>query len=664
MVPGVLTQVQVPRNLKGITIFIASNGRTQFCQSYDVTNGSVTLPATLGITAASSPQTVVKLEIRGYDTLSDDYSSCGTTDVKAGMGAPRILKRSIQSFVDQHIIYLPMTLSYSCYDVDCSKSGPGATCKGGQCVTDSTIDPNRLADFAPELIDGTGQVCFSPSTCFGDMVPAKLLDASSCTYGFPQGTPPGTGVNVRVFYKDLVWTKNAITNQYEQELTGGGEVEILDQDPDEGFTLVSGQPQFKLAPGLCQLATTRPDPPSSGTLDFRIISDVQVASACAAKTSTIPVCQPEQHPTQNLPDGGTTSDGKCNIAVPVQPVPSTVYVVMDDSKSMGTAFDPGGYAKVLSDSFNNPVFKQTTLAFKFLTHQNSECDPVSSPMTGYQAPDVPFGLASAVGSAIGGKISGRMVPDPGGPPFAPLDLEAAMRVDAGTYAAVGTYLTGREPQHVAGVAFFVNRAPDSTAGTGNDCNPPIGTNVTLASDAVQQAAVNAFGKGLRTFVVALDDMNHTQAALNFFSSVQTLANQMAGGPAMTVINATYSDKLLVANEFAKLYELGTCLYERPPGATESSVLKYNDPLASLANAVVPPGTGDVTVPYDATCSAATSDTANGWAIENGTRIRICGASDQLACGKLRLAMKTTTGYAISKNLPAPDFPVSITNLCK
>ena len=64
-----------------------------------------------------------------------------------------------------------------------------------------------------------------------------LVDANTCTYEFPGPAP--LGLNVRAYYQNFAWTKDA-TGQYQPVLKAGGEQEILNEDPTEGFTLVSG----------------------------------------------------------------------------------------------------------------------------------------------------------------------------------------------------------------------------------------------------------------------------------------------------------------------------------------------------------------------------------------------------------------------------------------
>jgi len=49
IVAGVSTQIRVPDDLKAVGITVTSRGQPVFCQSYPVTEGLATLPATLGL---------------------------------------------------------------------------------------------------------------------------------------------------------------------------------------------------------------------------------------------------------------------------------------------------------------------------------------------------------------------------------------------------------------------------------------------------------------------------------------------------------------------------------------------------------------------------------------------------------------------------------------
>src|SRR5580658_6624509 len=157
LVPGVTTQIVVPHDLQGVRVTVLADGQLVFDQGYNVgPGGSVQLPSTLGVLSAPNPQTVVSITIRGYqapcvgtgNTVSADCASLG--DQPVGNDGPQVLRRSVQTFVDQHILFVPMPISYSCWNNGgCSSD---QSCKGNQCVT-STTDSANLVEFDPALLD-------------------------------------------------------------------------------------------------------------------------------------------------------------------------------------------------------------------------------------------------------------------------------------------------------------------------------------------------------------------------------------------------------------------------------------------------------------------------------------------------------------------------------
>jgi hypothetical protein len=639
---------------------LKANGRPAFCQVYDVQGGTVLLPATLGVIPQSSPSTVVTVEIRGYDGAtinanSGDAMGCGNAQIDDTMnGGPRILRRSIQSYVDQHTLFLPMSLSYSCFD-QCASADGTKTCKGGQCV-DATTDPTSLVDFDPTLVDGTG-LCFSPSSCFAGAAPAALIDPATCTYGVPN-LPAGTplpGLNVRVFYQDLTWAKNSGTGTYETQVTDTGEEEILNEDPDEGFTVVSNG-QFKLAPGLCSLAKASSSPPMqppAGPATYRTISTVLVGAGCPGKSPLVPICASERKTASTTAEGGTTRDINCNVPIPLVPAPSAIYMVVDDSSEMAMAFGSTGYATAMGLSLASPVFKRTYVAFQFLKHQAGDCTAIP---TSFATPDVPFGLAVANQPTIAGKL-GHVTPPPMG--MQDLYLEAATRTE-GAYALINAFASGmsqvKEPLEVGAVMFFVNRMPLSPGGMGLDGGgggmdagvlPTQGLDCpassTASSDPIMaaQAALSAnvsmaasANPPISTYFVVLDNAMHTPP-LGFFQGV-------AGA---TVLDATSAmPEQVLANFTQAASSLGTCLYDLPPDVDTSAAIAF--------------GPGNTAIPFNSQCNSLSAGTVDGWNIDS-QRIRVCGAS----CTAIRNTILAVTAQALTTDAAVPDVAVTAKMTC-
>jgi hypothetical protein len=683
LVPGVSSQVVVPHDLQGVRVTVKAHGQTVFDNGYDVgPNSTVQLPSTLGVVSGESPEDVVIITVRGYQTLdemnADLNGTTGNNPVGGAMG-PHILRRSTQTFVDQHTLFVPMPLTYSCWNTDCGDEG--MACKGNTCV-DANTPESALVDYDPSLLDGT-DLCFSPSACFGDKpeggpnatVAPTLVDPTKCIYAFPGPAP--LGLNVRAYYQNFSWSP--VGTSYQPSLATGGEQEILNQDSTEGFTILgagdgglAGQTLFQIGPGLCQLvqqaSVPPPSPAAGGAGTYITISALRVANLCPPKTPLLPICAGERTNGPALPSGETTTDGTCNVGVPLAPTQSALYLAMDPSKVMHGAYGPMGSARALSLSLSDPVFKRTYAAFKFLPGQASDC---TGPSTAFSMPDIDFALAAPVQPQIATKLDTWMPAETGtgtcasngdctapapvcadGTCIAPsaLDLQAAMRLDTGVYARLTSFLQGREAPNVAAAMFFVNRVPDLT----NDCVPPLNGQATVqgALEAQILAAYQAT-PSLQTYFVVLDDDAHDSAsptgALTFFQKIQSDLPQ-----AVQVQDATQTDSMqaaaTAAANFSKLVtQLGTCLYDYSiPAGTDLSTVQVGYQL---------PGRPQTYIPQAAGCSAS-NPTVDGWAVDSG-RLRICGAS----CDNLRQGILAVAGAALQANQPAPDVPVTATILC-
>jgi hypothetical protein len=739
LVPGVVTQMVVPRDLKAVRISVTVNGATKFDNGYDVgPNGQVNLPTTLGVVSAESPNTPVVITIRGYQQPCDQQNDCHAGDISGNpsvnaAGGPIILRRSVQTFVDQHTLFLPMPLSYSCFEQDCDAEGKAAgkdmTCKGGQCV-DSATDSTKLADFDPTLLDGTG-LCFSPKACFPAGGPntaplvleGQLVDADNCIYSVPATVQGSPGLNVRVFYQNTTWSLAATKDRMDLfSIDNAGEQEILDSEPAtalvEGYAVLPNE-QIQLAPGLCKLvkATAPPDvsaadPANGGTgtrsKSIRSITDVQISVACSPKVQLLPICADEVNPPATLPDGGSTAgtcsgsdagaDGGaacnlCNVALPLVPTTSAIYLAMDDSEAMYGAYGPKGYVAAMGLSLNDPVFKRTYAALDFFKRPlqpltDPECD--STTTTGsFQPPDVPFVLANLAQAQIAQKIGAWAAPETPGVTCgtsadcaatpatpnclgnypgqngncylpAPLNLQAAMRLDTGVYGQVLKFVGGLgETPNIAGAMFFVNRTPDST-GTGAypsapDCNPPL-QGATSALDAATAQAELAFEnlqQPIKTYFVVLDNNVH-QPPLSFFQQVGQTVNAKDPG-AVTVLDASSTNSKSVLANFAKTFtQLGTCLYTKPATVTGTvgTTISYGLPGAI-------PGSPQTVVPVDSTCQPETKDTANGWNLDHTGHVRLCGG----ACTSFQNFVLAVSAQAQQNGQTAPDVPLAITTLC-
>jgi hypothetical protein len=697
LVPGVLTQLQVPRDLDGIEIEVQVNHTRVFCEPQYVDNGAVDLPTTLGVVSGTAPDTPITVIVRGFSDAQTNPSTtygCYANPLPAGAAnGPRVVRSSTQTYVAQQTLFLPMPLSYSCFDQDCSTLGDGFTCEGAQCVQQPAPElvASQLVDFDPTLIYGTGE-CFSPAACFPSQgtLTVQPVDPGRCIYA----APPGAGINVRVLYEDIAWIQGPVSGQLEEEITNASESEILDEDPNEGFCLGTCPtsagldagtdagnsigttdasetdggvlPTFQLAPGLCNLvkAAHAPPPLSASAEPSHTIAQVELGLGClTSKSPLLPICADERGNGVTL-DGAVaedavavSSDGEaCNTRVPLTSTPSAVYLVMDNSVAMKGAFGPTGYATVMSLTLADPVFNETYAAFRFFPHtpddggpfDQSECTSLT---TEFADPTVPFGLATTVQAQIASQVDNWTPPegeDAGSASLAPLDLQAAMRPGSGTgaYSAVSSFLANREAPNIAAVMFFVNRTPTlaSDAGSANDCDPPLYG--TSAQASIEQEIEMAYqgSPSIRTYFVVLGNDSGDPGPLDFYKSLQADLPQM-----VTTIDATLPSTQAeqVLKNFSQAAEaLGTCLYEPVSGIAE---VDYADPSQ--------PGT-PISIDPNAACSEATQNTVNGWSLDQG-RIRICGQ----ACTDLQNAVLVASAAAQASQSPVPEVAVTGTILC-
>jgi hypothetical protein len=697
IVPGALSQVKVPLDLAAIKLIVLANGAQKFCQGYQVQNGLAELPTTLGVIGGTS-STTLRVSLYGYDAATasgSDVNACsGTVPVDTPAGAPggpgaRVLREAVLTYVDQHTLFLPMPLSFSCYDVDCSSQGSDKTCKAGQCG-DVNVPVGSLPDFDPSLVDGT-QDCFSPSQCFAAAAPAVAVDPAHCIWGLPAGAPSTQGFNVRIAYAQNTWAKDPGTGNYAVQPGVPIEQEILSQDAVEGFAVPdpSKPSEFTLAPGLCalaQAAATPPAAPTSGTKTFPVISEVQVAVGCASKPLLLPFCAAEQH--ANVSADGGSSVVACGVPITAQPTSSAVYVIADDSASMAKAFGPKGYATVMNLSFADPVFKRTYIAFTFLSHQAAECGGTTP--TKYLSPKVDWGLPSTVQPQIGPLLLTPPTPPDTTDNPAELDLVAAMGLTEGAFKHVLDFQSklggGSSALNGASVMFFVNRtpvypaiaagdagAPDGGSSaqqrtSGTDCNPAPAASVQAA---IESAATAASAQGLHTYFVVLDNDDH-QPPLSFFQKVQSdLAGSGGTGGPVSVLDATSVDPSVVLGNFEQTITSSvTCVYDLPQGIDTTASVTFTVPANTPG---LNPSASGVPVPVQLASGCKVANRAdaanNGWNID-GKHLVLCGSS----CQNLQSTIEAVTAAALvsagdagtsvdAGAIQVPDVPVNVTMPC-
>ncbi len=407
----------------------------------------------------------------------------------------------------------------------------------------------------------------------------------------------------------------------------GAEAEILDLDPAEGFTVPDATKprQFQLAPGLCAMVN------GTSTTSPRQIVAVDVALACKSKRGLQAICasqQPSANP-QTLPDGGTSTDGTCNVANTLQPAPSALYILLDDSKDMAPIFGTMGLSQVLSFSLDAPAFRTTSVGFSLLPHDMNDCTAMPGSLA--TPINVPFALAEVAQTQIAtvvGKASNALSTDP------PLYIDAALSPN-NAYKALTNLTAGGTVYNRLALLLIENRTIPTMP---EDCGGPSSPD-SEAKDAYASS-------GIYTYVIALGNASQTTP----MDDTEANLIALSGGPSTgTRFFDARTDASVGGQAFNSIVsDLGSCLYEKPSTTTSSTIISYTNPLTQQS----------VTIPFDATCSQANETTASGWNIDSG-RIRICGAP----CDTLRSALSTSADAALAMNVSAPSIAVTATQLC-
>lgn len=634
-VAGVSTQVRVPDDVKTVRLDIAVGGANVFCRTYRVYDGKVALPKSLGSFPANGNNgqaitfTVVGFtEDTGDFTRGDEFECLKA--IKAGENA-RILRRSRQPYINDKVLFLPMPLRYSCFDKDCETPAQDQTCKAGRCV-DSTIDAEQLPIYSDDLLDGTGSTCFSAKECFAASVPPVVVDPKDCTYALPkdpsqppqlEGTQPnpftalaaGDGINVEITYD------------------GGITREIIDKDPEEGFTIPDpAKPQrFRLAPGLCDLVKGVDE---KGVPTKHRITQLRASGLCRAKGKYQPLCAGDQLAAMGLTPEGLTKDGSVGnacTAKEIKPAKSILMFLVDDTVDHQIFFQ-GSDKAAIEISLADPAFQSTDVGVTYFPGAGS-C-PASFP----NDPTVGIKNALAAKDPILKQLEERGDNIGLLKPADPLNLDGAL---ASTYA----FLQKDEYKDYnrRGVLLVTNRGWGAT-----QCGAQ--TPATLAGNARSNA------RSVNTYVAAL--ARRPSEDINNLPLLPAEAGQLAaqGADASTpgIPYDARKDKKAGLDAFRKVVEdLATCAYDVDTAPLDTDKLSFSDPLTLAQPGEAPKAT---TIAFNAACNSNTA-TAPGWGRDaaNPKRVRICGEP----CSKYRDVLKNAAGYAALYKQPALAVPVFI-----
>lgn len=625
IVAGVSTQIRVPDELQAVGITVQAGGQVIFCNSYPVTEGFATLPATLGLRGdrnGLSDKGPITFQVIGFKNADTAFGDDCLRSADAGLEDTIVVRRRRLLFSQDRILYLPLQLKESCRDQLC---GDDETCVGGECVS-ADIDSSTLPEYSDSLVFGTTNTCFDGNECLpkGASIPVVLEDPATCTFHveWPEDFPPPEkgALNVRLFYKSF-----------------GTEILDLDTNQDvtqhEGFTFVdpSDPLRFRLAPSLCR---TNYHAEENGEAVPRVLA-VDANTFCPAKRAFQPLCESYRAPDPRVStsDGeepvaesgsNSESNGRCTVAG-LRSVESAVYVLMDQSNSMDKFFGEKGLQFAIGLPLSSPVAKRTRVGFGLLPPDADLCG------TSDYAASIPLGNVSSVQTPIAHLLQDETLLD-NDPPFF---LEAAV---SSVYAELTAETASNNlPFNRRAVIVISNRDIASSR-----CPGESAVDLARAVRAREEAPIY-------TYAVALDD-----GEPGALESATELAE--AGG---TVVFDGVNDETEGASAVQQvLTELGTCVYDVHP--VDKSAPTKLDPLdrVSYINPLSPSDQA-VEIAYNAACNEDAGESVTGWNQSTDGLVRLCGT----ACENLReLVDDVGLIHAVKQNV-APAVPLVVTRPC-
>ena len=723
-VAGFSTQVQVPRDLQTIIIRVDVGGQNILENYYPVYQGGVVrLPRTLGIVNDGTPPgTPITVTVYGYsvpgndpdysvfsnqvmaptvgsqEASSQDGTPCGSNAAcgAAGNGGARVLRSSRQPYVQGQIIYLPMPIHYSCYDVDCGPKGQGTsedclaeasnngacTCVAGQCVLpdNPNVSPDgattTLPSYSDTLIYGSTNTCFRPFTdtdpsthetlpgCMDvEVAPQPVGDPSDCIFAIPTTAsaagagayqnpdfplplveaaarpgPDGPGLNVRVVFDNLV----SEVLDYEGVCPAAWPPKT-GANPQEGYCNYADAPQkFRLAPGLCQEYL--------GQNPTHQITLLEANAYCPSKTEFQPICDDtvQGAPQPTLIDGGQSADGICNASNVLEPAKSALYILFDRSNGMRDFLGSTGLAEVLGLSLTDPVFQQTQVALMYTPALQSDCASSSNefedvlPDAGSMLPSgtIPFEAAGLAQGDIANSL--LYAADAGAFPSdsSPWYLEAAL---AGAYGALQG-IDGAASYNRRAVMLFYDRDFNVTS---PDCSGHQNAIEEAQAALAQQVAVE-------TYVVYLANADYPDGAVpgQAWEHGQQLAQGLSSGGqyAFNAANGATAQSqaaLALANVVA---DLGSCVYEVP---------LHFVPGVDLSFPNYAKGGASTSVSYASDCLADDGDTHRQYVFDN-QHIRICQNTCKVLVQSIVDDEIVTAQQNQGATTPRAPYPIDVT----
>jgi hypothetical protein len=685
-VAGVSSQVQVPRDLAAISITVSAEGNIAYNKYFPVYNGNVLLPKTLGVVNSSTPEgTPISITIVGFDNspsgqaafanaqnFQGSIPTVGTTETGSLAPGGRVLRSFRQQYTPGQILYVPMPLHYSCYDVDCGPNSPNdisqcnpasdpngtdqydpCTCKAGVCV-DALNDPtvNPLPVYNDGMAYGTTNTCFRPFSdkdasgntlpgCMDYGIPPQTIQAGTCVYALPdtasvpadagaynpnvpkvviQAADSGGGLNVRVVFDNLV------SEVLDYEGVCPAQITPATPGPVEGYCTMPNAPQqFMLAPGLCTMVPGGATPANK----LHTITLIEASAECPSKTQFQPICAdadgPPWQPT--LIDGGSSANGTCNVAVPLVPAPSALYLLWDNSTGMDQFFGKKALSQVIGLSLSDPVFQQTQVAFSYTPALPTDCTAAPDTTNSFLSPLIPFEPSAHAQADIAKELllegeDGGIPHEPGADPWY---LEAALD---GAYQKLQLQTTGAQKYNRTAAMLFIDRDFKT--------NPPDCGN--SHKNAIQEAQA-ALSAGIETYVVYLANADYEDAGGAAPPPAESDAQSLAMGlnPNLSYFfnaSAGSSAPVVAAEALSTVVaDMGSCVYEVPSGIDSAATLQFPDPVTRTILTVT-----------NADSCANDSSTTPLWVFDN-QHIRVC----QNTCQRLVTAIQADEAATAQSN---------------
>jgi hypothetical protein len=305
LVLAVSTDMQAPKDIDVVSVYITTNGAPKFNYMGRVLpDGTVSLPATLAIVEPDEQGAEIRIRVVAFQTQS------------GGGANTRVLRDVLTTVPHERTALLRVPLDFlddgSGMGMVPSQyvPGPGASPDGltafdltrivskcdwtnlkqtsvsGVC-TGALVDSSTLESFVTSEVFGDGGMqangapasCFDPAICFAQPSPVVGLDMRTCSFPMPAGANPST-LNV------------ALVAPGTGTCTAQGCFVPLPNDATAGWTVQGGN--VVLVPGVCAKLSAS-------------VSLAVSAGACAAHMLSEPVCEPGEFMAP--PDAGASCDG-------------------------------------------------------------------------------------------------------------------------------------------------------------------------------------------------------------------------------------------------------------------------------------------------------------------------------------------------------------------